>query len=35
MTYVEKTTYFEAAPPGQTIAYKKGDNLVKNGKFIF
>ena len=27
MTYVEKTSYFEVAPPGHTIAYKNIDNL--------
>ena len=35
MTYVEKTSYFEVAPPGHTIAYKNVDNLLKNGKYIF
>ena len=31
MTYVEKTSHFEVAPPGQTIA----DNLfLKNGKLV-
>ena len=35
MTYVEKTSYFEVAPPGHTIAYKNVDNLLKNGKFKF
>ena len=27
LTYVEKTSYFEVAPPGHTIAYKNVDNL--------
>ena len=35
MTDVEKTLYFEVAPPGHTIAYKNVDYLLKNGKFIF
>ena len=35
MTYVEKTSYFEVAPPGHTIAYKNVDNLFKNGKYIW
>ena len=26
MTYIEKTSYFEVAPPGHTIAYKNVDN---------
>ena len=30
MTYIEKTSYFEVAPPGHTIAYKNVDNLLKN-----
>ena len=30
MTYVEKTSYFDVAPPGHTIAYKNIDNFVKN-----
>ena len=34
MTYVEKTSYFEVAPPGHTTAYKNVDNLLKNGKYI-
>ena len=34
MTYVEKTSYFEVAPPGHTIAYKNVDNLCKNRKYI-
>ena len=29
MTYIEKTSYFEVAPPGQTIAYKNVDYLFK------
>ena len=29
MTYIEKTSYFEVAPPGHTIAYKNVDNLFK------
>ena len=29
MTYIEKTSYFEVAPPGHTIAYKNVDNLLK------
>ena len=33
MTYVEKTSYFEVAPPGHTIAYNNVDYLLKNGKF--
>ena len=35
MTYVEKTSYFEVAPLGHTIAYKNVDNLLKYGKYIF
>ena len=35
MTDVEKMSYLEVAPPGHTIAYKKVDNLLKNGKYIF
>ena len=35
MTYVEKTSYFEVAPPGHFIAYKNVDNSLKNGKYIF
>ena len=35
MTYVEKTTYFEVAPPSHTFAYKNVGNLLKNSKFIF
>ena len=35
MTYVEKTSYYEVAPPGHTIDYKKFDNLLKNGNYIF
>ena len=35
MTYIEKTSYFEVAPPGHTIAYENGDNLLKNSKYIF
>ena len=35
MTYVEKTSYFEIAPLGHTIAYKNVDNSLKNGKYIF
>ena len=27
MLYVEKTSYFEIAPPGHTIAYEYFDNL--------
>ena len=34
MTYVEKTTYFEVAPPGHTVAYKNVDNLSKIDKYI-
>ena len=32
--YVEKTSYFEIAPPGHTIAYKNIDNLFKNDKYV-
>ena len=35
MTYVEKKSNFEVAPPGHTIAYKKVGNLMKNGKYTF
>ena len=35
MTYVEKTSYFEVAPPGNTIVYKNVDYLLKHGKYIF
>ena len=34
LTYVEKTSYFEIAPPGHTITYKNINNLFKNKKFI-
>ena len=34
LTYVEKTSYFETAPPGHTIAYKNVDNSFKNVKYI-
>ena len=30
MTYFEKTSYFEVAPPGHTIPLKNDDNLLKN-----
>ena len=33
MSYVEKTSYFEVAPPAHTIAYKNIDNQFKNDKF--
>ena len=29
MTYIEKTSYFDVAPLGHTIAYKNIDNLLK------
>ena len=29
MTYVEKTSYFEVAPPGYTFANKNNDDLLK------
>ena len=29
MTYAEKTSYFEVAPPGHTLAYRNIDNLFK------
>ena len=34
MTYVEKMSYFEVAPPGHTISYKNVDNLLKNRRNI-
>ena len=34
MTYVEKTLYFEVAPPGHTIANKNIDNLLKSVKLM-
>ena len=34
MTYVEKTSYFDVAPRGHTIAYKNIDNLLKNDKLM-
>ena len=34
LTYVEKTSYFEVAPPGHTIAYQNVDNLLKSDKYI-
>ena len=34
MTYIEKTSYSEVAPPGHTIAYKNVDNLFKNDKYM-
>ena len=33
MNYIEKTSYFEAAPPCHTIADKTIDNLLKNPNF--
>ena len=35
MTYVEKTSYFEVAPPGNTIIYKNVDNLLNHDQYIF
>ena len=35
MTYNEKASYFEVAPPGHTIAYKNVDSLFKKGKYMF
>ena len=29
MSYVEKTSYFEVAPPGHATAYKHVDNFIK------
>ena len=34
MTYIEKTSYFEVAPPGPTIAFKNVDNLIRNVSYI-
>ena len=34
LTYVEKTSYLEVAPPGHTVAYKYVDNLSKIDKYI-
>ena len=34
MTYVEKTPYFEVAPPCHTIADKNIDNLLKNDEYL-
>ena len=34
MTYVEKTSYYEVAPPGHTIAYKNIDDLLKNDRLM-
>ena len=34
LTYVEKTSYSEVAPPGHTTAYKNIDDLFKNKKYI-
>ena len=34
MAYVQKTSYFDVAPPGHTISYKNIDNLLKNDKYI-
>ena len=34
MIYVEKTSYFDVAPPGHSIAYKNIDNLLKNDKLM-
>ena len=34
MNCVEKTSYFEVVPPGNTIAHKNVDNLFKNRKYI-
>ena len=33
MTFIEKTSYFEVAPPGHTTAYKNVDNLLKNSVY--
>ena len=35
MTYIEKTSYFEVAPPGHTIAYKNVDNLLKKNQLVY
>ena len=34
MIYVEKTWYFDEAPPGHSIAYKNIDNFLKNDKLM-
>ena len=34
MTYVEKTSYFDVAPPGHIIINKNIDNLLKNDKLM-
>ena len=34
LTYVEKTSYSEVAPPGLTNGYKNVDNLFKNDKYM-
>ena len=34
LTYIEKTSYFEVAPPGHTVGYKNVDYLSKNHKYI-
>ena len=34
MTCIEKTSYFDVAPPGHTIAYKNIDNLLKKDRLM-
>ena len=34
MTYVEKTSYVEVAPPCHITAYKHVEKLLKNYKYI-
>ena len=34
MTFVQETSFFELAQPGQTIAYKNINNLLKNNNFV-
>ena len=35
MPYSEETSYFEVAQPGDTIAYKDIDYLLKNDKYTY
>ena len=34
-THIQKTSCFEAAPPGNTIAYKNVVKALKSGNYIF
>ena len=34
MTYVDKKSHFEDAPPGHTIAHKTTDDLLKDDRHM-